>query len=226
MKKYFTTGLAILLPLVLTFMIMNFLINFLTQPFLGMTQSLLLESSLFHHSFLFFSQTTFLNFVSKALILIFLMGFVLLIGMVGKVFLIDSLFKLGGYFFQKLPIVNKIYKATQDVVHSVFSSTSKSFSQVVLVPFPSQDNLVIGLVTGENVEVKHIEQDVESFVSVFIPGTPNPSVGFMLLYAKDQLTFTDMRVDEAMKLVVSCGIVLPKFQITPKLIPDDADKTS
>lgn len=212
MKKYFTSGLAILLPIILTVMIVNFLINFVTQPFLNSTQALLEKLIFPHHSFFLFNQTTFVILSSKFLVLVFLISFTILMGICGKYFLIDVLFRFGNYFLHKLPFINKIYKACQDVVHSIFSSSSKKFSQVVFVPFPSPDNLSLGLVTNDSIKIVNCQHESENLVSVFIPGTPNPSVGFMLMFKREQLLFVNMKVDEAMKFIVSCGIVMPNFK--------------
>lgn len=218
MKKYFTSGLAILLPIVLTLMIVSFLINFLTQPFLESTQALLKQSSFLRHSFI--HHATFLALLSKMLILLILSGIILLIGVFGKLFLIDAFFRFGDYLLHQLPFVNKIYKACQDVVHSLFTS-SKKFSQVVFVPFPSPDSLCIGLVTHDSLKLRNCQQESEHLISVFIPGTPNPSVGFMLMFKRGQLLFANMKVDEAMKFIVSCGVVMPHFEI---LQPDKTNE--
>lgn len=209
-KKYFASGLAILLPIVLTIMIVNFLINFLTYPFLESTKTLLEHLPFFQHT----HQITFLNIASKVLILFCLVSFIFLIGLLGKLFFINSLFQLGDYLLHKLPLINKIYKSCQDVVQSLFSShSSKKFSQVVFVPFPHTNNLSLGLVTSESIQIENDNHPSDSFVSVFIPGTPNPSVGFMLMFKKEQLHFVNMKVDEAMKFIISCGVVMPDFEI-------------
>lgn len=213
MKKYFSSGLAFLLPIILTIIIVDFLINFLTEPFLELTKSFLGQLQIFHHPLLLFHHSTLIIFFSKALILFILSGFVILIGLFGKLFLIDIFFRLGDYLFHKLPFINKIYKACQDVVHSLFSSSSKKFSQVVFVPFPNAKSLSLGLVANEAIQMDNCEQESEQLISIFIPGTPNPSVGFMLMFKREQLLFINMKVEEAMKFIVSCGIVMPDFEI-------------
>lgn len=213
MKKYFTNGLALLLPVILTVMIVNFLINLVTQPFLNSTTALLEKLFFFQSSLPLFQQTAFLILSSKMLILIFLIGLTILIGIMGKLFLIDLFFRFGDYLFHKLPFVNRIYKACKDVVHSLFSSSSKKFSQVVFVPFPSPENLSIGLVTSASLKIENSDENHDHLISVFVPGTPNPSVGFLLMFKREQLLFVNMKVDEAMKFIVSCGIVMPDFEI-------------
>src|SRR5262245_41665105 len=95
MKKHFSSGLVILLPLILTIIIVNFLINFLTEPFLELAKSFLEQLQIFHQSHFLFHHSTIVIFSSKALILFILSGFVILIGLIGKLFLIDIFFRLG-----------------------------------------------------------------------------------------------------------------------------------
>lgn len=204
MKKYFSTGLAILLPILLTGIIVIFLINFFTSPFTGAMTELLYHIELFQRDQIHPNE---ILFISKILVLILLAFTILLIGVLGKFFLIDYFFGLGNRLFYKVPYINRIYKACQDVVHGLFSPKSSSFSQVVLVPFPSPGSLSIGLVA------KELFSHSTPTVSVFVPGTPNPSMGFMLTFKREQVIFTDMKIDEAMKYVVSCGVVLADFTI-------------
>ncbi len=203
-KKYFTTGLVILLPSLLTLMIVIFFINIVTGPFLETVKALI------GHKLHLKESSAFITMFSKLLILLLLFGFILLVGSVGKFFFIDYLIQWSDSMFHKVPYINKIYKAFQDVINSLFSSSSKSFTQVVFVPFPHDGHFSIGLVTCKSVVIQNFEQSDE-WVSVFIPETPNPSTGFLLLVKKNQLVFSNMKVDEAMKFVVSCGITMPEF---------------
>lgn len=214
MKKYFTTGLGLLLPVILTFLIVGFLINLLTKPFLSITETILIQSNLFTQPFLFLSETSLILITSKIIILLVIFFVVLIIGLIGRLFLIKYIFQFGDYLLHRVPVINKVYKATQDVVNSLFSSSSTSFSQVVFVPFPSTQNLSIGLVTKDALLVNTGYGD-EEVVPVYIPGTPNPTVGFMLMFKKNQLIYSTMKADEAMKFVVSCGIVMPEFSTSP-----------
>lgn len=213
MKKYFSSGLIILLPIILTIIIVNMLINFLTHPFLQPTKNLLEQFIFFHHPLFLFHHSLLITFSSKILILFILSGCIILIGLLGKLFLIDIFFQIGDSFLHQLPFVNKIYKACQEVVHSLFSASSKKFSQVVFAPFPNTHNLSLGLVANQTIELKNCGQKEEELISVFIPGTPNPSVGYILMFKREQLLFVNMKVDDAMKFIVSCGMIMPDFEI-------------
>lgn len=207
------SGMAILMPLVLTMMIMSFLINFLTQPFLKSTQRWLEQSFFFQDFSFLFHQVLLSSLFSKALILLALTSLILLVGLLGKLFLVNLLFRLGDNLLYRLPFINKIYTACQDVVQSLFSSSSKKFSQVVLVPFPHPESLSLGLVTNESIRLDNCQQETDPLISVFIPGTPNPSVGFILMLKREQLLFVNMKVEEAMKFIISCGVFMPNFEI-------------
>ncbi|MFI0435614.1 MAG: DUF502 domain-containing protein [Parachlamydiaceae bacterium] len=207
MGKYFSSGLVILLPIVVTCFIVNFAVNFLTRPFLELTKELLQDWILFPAPALLFHSETFVRWSSKLLILATLSGCVMLIGLVANLFLVKMIFRFGDRLLHNLPIINTIYQACQDVVFSLFSSTSKKFSLVVLVPFPNPQSFSLGLVTNQRVVLDKSNEESEHLISVFIPGTPNPSVGYMLMFKQEQLLFVNMTVEQAMKFIISCGIV-------------------
>lgn len=208
MRKYFTTGLIILLPVTLTLLFVMFIVNLLTKPFLGIVQAIL-----HHYNLLttpFFGHPQVVLIISKILILLFLFVVVLFVGIVGRWLFIRYLFRFGDALLHKLPLVNKVYKASQDVVHTILSPDGTTFKKVVLVPFPNEKGLSIGLITKEDASLD-MNAKSQALISVFVPGTPNPTMGFMLLYRKEQLIHTNLTVDEALKCVVSCGVIQTPF---------------
>lgn len=210
MKKNFMTGLAIILPLVLTILILMFLINFLTKPFMGFVEAILSRYDLLDHPFFIFSGNDILVFSSKIIILLLIFGIAILIGFVAQIFIIDYLFRIGDKLIHAIPLINKLYKGIQDTIHTLFNSKGTSFSQVVLVPFPYSSTYCIGFLTNEasaDSDPEHRDR-----VSIFVPGTPNPTMGFMLMFRKDQLIVMDMKVEEAFKFLMSCGVVLSEFK--------------
>lgn len=211
MKKYFLTGLAILLPLILTILVAIFVIDLLTHPFAGIIHSLLSQ-------FEWIRGTAVLNnpqvmaTLSRILALVCFIGFIFLIGFLGRWFLFRAVIRFAEYIFHKIPIVNKIYQASKEVVQSLFYSEKGNFQEVVLVPYPYNGILSFGLVTQD--ALIYGEKGEQQLISVFVPGAPNPTMGFVLLYEKDQIIFTDMTVRHAMQLLISCGAKLEKFDIT------------
>jgi len=207
MKKYFFTGLVTLLPFTLTLIIVIFVINFLTKPFQGTVESVLNYYGALNQPFFFFSGKQILHFGSKVLILAALFVITLFIGFLGRLVFLNTVFVYGDYILHRIPLINKIYKAAQEVVKTLFSSKSLAFSQVVLVPFPNSKAYSLGFITQ-----KQNGTSTQDSLSIFVPGTPNPTMGFMLVYKLEDIIFVDMSVEDALKFVISCGIMFPGFQ--------------
>ncbi len=205
MKKYFITGLAILLPAVLTAMIFVFIINLLTKPFVG-----IIEDILRHYHV--FSSRQLITLVSKLVIMTLLFAITFLIGFLARILIFHYLFRLGNYILHRIPLINKIYKAIQDVITTIFHENSSKFSEVVLIPFPTEDSLCLGLITNDPI-TKQPKEDAYGNISVFVPATPNPTIGFVLLYRREQMVALDMTVEEAIKFVVSCGVMSSGFTL-------------
>jgi uncharacterized membrane protein len=118
--------------------------------------------------------------------------------------------KFAEYLFKQIPLVNTIYNTCKDVVKTLFSSKENSFKQVVLVPFPNATTHSIGFITKEGLQGLQGTY-FENGATVFIPTTPNPTSGFLLLYRQDDIIYLDMKVEEAFKYIISCGMITPTF---------------
>src|SRR5262249_36954649 len=130
MKKYFITGLVILLPLVITVAVVIFLVNFLTKPFMGVVSTILAKFNIINHGFLFLTPEQVLNYGSKLIILICIFLFTVALGIIARWFLIHTLFRLGDKILHRIPIVNTVYKTTQDIIKTLFVSDKNTFKQV------------------------------------------------------------------------------------------------
>ena len=129
--------------------------------------------------------------------------------MVTRWFMIRSLFNLSDKILHRIPVVNTVYKTTQEIIKTIFVSDKNSFKQAVLVPFPREGTYVVGLIAREAPKVC---SDVigEELVSVLVPTTPNPTTGFLMMYPKKNLIFIDLAPEDAIKFIVSCGVVIPE----------------
>lgn len=211
MRKDFFTGLALLLPVIITIMIVVFVIKILTNPFMGAVSSALDYYDILNKPFLYLTEEQVLRISSRVLILIALFVVTLIIGMLGRMLLFSYFLKATDFIFHRIPLVNKVYRAVQDVMHTIFTNKESRFSEVVLVPFPHAKSKSIGLVTSHQTAAES-DPSYSDLVSVFVPGTPNPAMGFMLLFKRDQLIQVDMKVSDAVKFIVSCGVILPNSQ--------------
>lgn len=208
MKKHFITGLVILLPLTVTILVLGFLIRFLTQPFVGLVSSFLAQLHIVNKGFLFLSPEQVIKYFSQFLILITLFLVTVFLGMITRWFFINALFRLGDKILHKIPIVNTVYKTTQEIIKTLFASDKNSFKQVVMAPFPGPGSFMLGLVSREGPpECSKALND--ELISVLVPTTPNPTTGFLLMFRKKDLIYLDMKPEDAVKCVVSCGVIHP-----------------
>jgi uncharacterized membrane protein len=212
-KKYFITGLVILLPLTLTILIVLFIFNLLTEPFLGAVKAVFDHYDLFERGFTFVKAEQLQTFIAQLLILLFLCLFTVGLGMITRWFFFRSVIKFAEYIVKHIPLVNSIYKTCKEVIKTVFTSKNKSFKQVVMVRFPNPDTYAIGLVTRDDM-INFGGTDYEDIVSVFVPTTPNPTSGFLVLFKREDLVFLDMKVEDAFKYIISCGLISSPFRVT------------
>ncbi|HSX27034.1 MAG TPA: DUF502 domain-containing protein [Chlamydiales bacterium] len=206
MKKYLLTGLVILLPVALTAMVIIFLFDFLTAPFVTIVGPLV---DLIPYDL----PPGFTLFLSRLFALIFLCIFILLLGVVTRWFIVKNLLHWGHLLISRIPIVKTIYKITREIFNALFSTDGKkAFKNPVAVPFPERPNFCVGFHAGE--VPQECQQKVkEPLISVFVPTAPHPISGFLLLMPKQDVYPIDMTNEEAFKFLVSCGLILPDKEI-------------
>lgn len=129
--------------------------------------------------------------------------FVMLIGMLTSNLFGRKIAQWGESILSRIPLINIIYNPIKDVVTTLSSNKSKSFQKVALVEFPSKGIKSIGFVTNSSFTI-----DGEEKLSVFIPTTPNPTNGFLVIMEKNHVTLLDIPIDEGIKMVVSMGSVM------------------
>lgn len=207
MKKYFFTGFVTLLPLALTFIIANWLFNLFAAPLAGITETIILAYekqlglSLEHHD-------TLVLFLSRVLALILLFILILFLGFCGQKFLINVFLKIPERLFSHIPLVRTIFRLSNDITKAVFSDNKKTFKETVLLPFPHEEALTIGFVTGETPPMLKVGKTETDF-AVFVPTAPHPMSGYVLLVPKKILHHVDVSVEDAFKFLISCGVIHP-----------------
>jgi uncharacterized membrane protein len=142
---------------------------------------------------------------------IFLIGFV---GLLARNYFGKRMIEWVDLALLKVPLLNKIYGATKQV-NDAFSSTNKTaFRTVVLVEFPREGVFSMGFITSEQQDEMQIKTG-RKLVCVFIPTTPNPTSGFLILTPESQVTKLEMSVADGIKYIISLGSIMPEF--TPNL---------
>ena len=141
--------------------------------------------------------------------LVVLILFLMLVGMFSAGFLGRFFIRLGEWFVAKMPLVSSVYSLLKQIFETVFSSKTQAFKKVVMLEYPRKGIWILGLVSADlKGEVE--EKLPEEMVNVFIPTTPNPTSGFLIFVPKKDVIEMDMSVEEAIKFIVSGGLVEPK----------------
>lgn len=138
-----------------------------------------------------------------------------LIGALAAGFFGRWLIRMGENILNRMPVVRTIYGASKQILETVLTTQSNAFREVVLVEYPRKELWVVGFVTGNTEGEVGVKIEDET-VNVFIPTTPNPTSGFLLFCPKKDLIYLDMGVEDAVKLVVSGGIVTPEMKAAKK----------
>lgn len=200
MKKHFITGLVILLPLAVTVAIVVFVINFLTQPFVGFVEIFLEQFSWYAN------HKTFILIALKIILLLVLFFFTALLGFFARALFFKSFLSLYDYVMHRIPLIKTIYKATKQIIQTIFGASSRSFKQVVLVPFPIHGAWAIGLVSSPAPQLCARTLNTP-IISVFVPTTPNPTSGYLMMYREEEVVYIDMKIEDALKYIISCGVI-------------------
>ncbi|MBR2425504.1 MAG: DUF502 domain-containing protein [Lentisphaeria bacterium] len=134
-----------------------------------------------------------------------------LIGLLTKITIGRRLLRLAESIMLKLPIISFVYTTCKQIGDALWSSQKGNmFQKVVLFEYPRKGSYSVGFLTSEVGEDFEISKRLgKTMVSVFMPTTPNPTSGFLMYIPKDECQILDMSVSEAMRLIVSCGAVLP-----------------
>lgn len=192
LKKYFFTGLLILVPLAITLWVLNLIVSTMDQTLLLLPASIR-------------SQAPF-NIPGMGVILT--LAIVLVVGILGRNFIGRRLLLWWEALLARIPIVSAIYSSVKQVSDTLFSPSGKAFRKAVLVEFPRQGIWTVGFVVGS--PGASLERALPGeYASVYVPTAPNPTSGYILIVPFGDVVDLDISVDEALKFVVSMGVVAP-----------------
>ena len=196
LRRWFFTGLLVTAPILLTVYI-TWLIVGVIDGYVGSV----LPANLNPQNYVSFPLPGFGIIIGAIMIII--------IGALATGFFGRTLVRLGESIVNRLPVVRSVYGATKQIMETVMASQSDAFREVVLIEYPRRGIWAIGFVTGTTRgEVQNLSS--ETLINVFVPTTPNPTSGFLLFFPRRDLISLDMGVEEAVKMVVSGGIVTPE----------------
>ncbi|TWC68590.1 DUF502 domain-containing protein [Herbaspirillum sp. SJZ099] len=207
MRKYFITGLLILVPLAITLWVLNLIISTMDQSLLLLPPSWRPESLL--------------GFYIPGLGTILTLLIIFLTGLAARNFIGRQIVSVWEGILTRIPVVKSIYSSVKQVSDTLFSSSGNAFRKAVLIQYPRHGSWTIAFLTGTpGGEVKnHLTGD---YISVYVPTTPNPTSGFFLMLPRAESIELEMSVDEALKYIVSMGVVAPEMLADKKIITEPA----
>lgn len=193
-KRYFITGLLIWVPLAITAWVLSLISSVADQSLR------LLPEAVHPHNLIGFD-------IPGAGVAVTL-ATILTTGLLAANFIGQRLVRWWEILLDRIPVVNSIYNSVKQVSDTLFSSSGKAFRKALLVQYPREGLWTIAFLTGKpgGDVARHLQGD---YLSVYVPTTPNPTSGFFLMLPAKDVIELDMNVDEALKYIISMGVVAP-----------------
>ena len=191
LRNYFFTGIVVLVPIGITL--------YLTKFFISISSKLIPNE---------INPNSYLPFSIPGLEILLSVIFITIIGGLSLSFIGRKILQLVNDLFKKIPILRTIYSAIGQMTET-FAPKTKSKKSVVLIEYPRKGSWAVGFVTKEN-KGEISKKTNKNLVNVFVPTTPNPTSGFLLMFPKDEVIYLNMSFEEASKFIVSAGTSNPK----------------
>ncbi|MEQ8195560.1 MAG: DUF502 domain-containing protein [Rhodospirillales bacterium] len=203
LRSSFFAGILVTVPIALTVYLVWVLVHFVDDVIASILPNQ-------------WNPNTYLPFDVPGLGLIIFVVAMVFIGAVTASFLGRFFHRRFDRIMNRLPVVRSIYSAIKQIMETVFSQRARAFREAVLVEYPRRDIWTIAFITGETKgEVKNLHED--DIINIYVPTTPNPTSGFLLFVPKRDVIPLGMNVDEALKMVISTGIVTPIDRRPPEV---------
>lgn len=201
LRKYFISGLLVWLPIWVTLLVIKFLVDLLSNSLLLLPKR--------------FQPDVLLGVHIPGIGMIITLAVILLTGLLAANFIGRKVVDYSDALLARIPLVRSIYTGVKQVTQTLFKPGGQSFRKVLLVEYPSPGIWSIAFQTGEaSKEVENALND-STMISYFIPTTPNPTSGFLMMAPKSKVIELDMGVDQALKFVISLGVVQPGVVVPP-----------
>lgn len=200
-RGYFLAGVLVTMPLAITFAVARWFILFVDSQIVPMIPEAWNPDT-------YIKDHVGFEIGLPGLGVVVLIMAITVIGALTAGFVGRFVIKTGENVLARMPVIRSVYSAIKQILETVLQQQSQAFRQAVLVEYPRRGVWAIGFITGETEgEVQSLTQ--EEVLNVFLPTTPNPTSGFLLFLPREDLVVLDMTVEEAVKMVISGGIVTP-----------------
>ncbi len=204
LKNSFFSGIIFWTPIAITFFIVYKIFLFLDQP-----------TRLLIKDFVERTIPEYSNYIVPGIGLFITISIIIISGVFAKNMIGRYITNFFVDLMLNIPIINKIYKAVKEIVDSILSTNKKAYKRIVLIEYPRKGIWSIGFETGEvkdylKEKINDNKEKKEKYIYVFLPTTPNPTSGYMLILKRDEVIDTDLTVEEALKLIMAGGAFDPR----------------
>ena len=214
LRNYFFTGMIVTAPIGLTIYLSWQLIAWIDDA----------VTPLIPYKY---NPETYLPFSIPGLGLLVILIFLTFIGFITANIFGRTLIRIGERIVGRMPVVRSIYSGLKQVFETLFQQSSQSFRQAVLVEWPRREIWTVAFVTADtNGEIAR--RRGPDHVTIYVPTTPNPTSGYMMVLPRSDVIYLDMPVEEALKMVISMGVVSPVDPVSepPRVIAVDDKKAA
>ena len=187
LRNYFITGIVVLVPIGITL--------YLTKFFISISSKLIPYN---------LNPNNYLPFAIPGLEIVLSVIFITLIGGISLSFIGKRILKFVNDLFKRIPILRTIYSAIGQMTESLAPNKKNNRKSVVLIQYPRKGSWAVGFATKDN-KGEISKKTNTDLVNVFVPTTPNPTSGFLLMFPKEEIIYLDMSFEEASKFIVSAG---------------------
>ena len=191
LRNYFITGVVVLIPIGFTL--------YLSKILIGLSSNIIPEN---------INPNNYLPYAIPGIEIIISIIFITIVGGLSLSFLGKRILKLIDDLFKRIPVLRTIYSAIVQMTETFSNKDNQDKKSVVLVEYPRKGVWAVGFATKEN-KGEMVEKTNKKLINVFVPTTPNPTSGFLLMFPKKDIIFLDLTFEEASKFVVSAGSINP-----------------
>jgi uncharacterized membrane protein len=198
-KKNIIAGLLVTIPAALTYIILDFVVTGVDRMMAPVIPKIIGEPGM----------RLLEQYPVPGIGFLFLVLFIVLVGLLATNFFGKKLFNLGELILHNIPLVRVIYISIKKVVDTISQARTPTFEKMVLVTYPRSELKVLGIVASDTqgMVLDKVENDS---VNVFVPTSPNPTTGFLLIVPRQEIDFLEMSVEDGLKMIISFGLVSPE----------------
>lgn len=210
LRKYIIAGLLVWLPLAATIVIIKLVVDLLDKTILLLPPE--------------WQPATVLGFSIPGFGVILAISILLITGMLAANLFGRRLVSFWESVLNRIPLVRSIYNGVKQVSTTLFDSNGKSFRKVIMLEYPRKGLWSIGFLSNDNVSTD-VDGLPEGLVAVFVPTTPNPTSGFIIMTPREDITELDMTIEEGFKFIISMGVITPEGPITTEITRNKVAQT-